>query len=464
MAPAGAIAHGVIHFDVSVPPRDTRCKEYSSMRAWSSLIGRRLVPVVLALGASSAAHGQTAAGPAGQAPPVRISMDSAVRLALGHNHQIRSQRLNVEASRADEITAALKPNPSLSFLAQYFPIFSPSQLTWDYFSNNQAYTTSLSYLFERGGKRDKRTFVAQDTTEVTAQTTADSERQLAFQTRQLFIGVLLAQSTLDLARENLQNFSNVVEVNRQRMMLGDLAEGDFYKISIQKLQFETDASSAEVAVLQAKLALRLSVGADALPEDFEVDGALAHAKYVTTLDDVRQAALATRPDLLAAQGGVKLAQDSHALALGIRSRDIVGEIEYERNGPLNAIGFGFSIDLPFHDRNQGNIARSRVVLHQSSESELQARSVVLSDVATAYAAYQANEKILSVFESGYLDQSTQSLQISNYVYQQGSGSLLDLLDAERTNRSTQLAYRQALAAYVTSVEQVNFVAGKSVMK
>ena len=276
--------------------------------------------------------------------------------------------------------------------------------------------------------------------------------------------MLLAQSTLDLARDNLQNFSNVVEVNRQRMMLGDLAEGDFYKISIQKLQFETDASSAEVAVLQAKLALRLNVGADALPEDFEVDGALAHAKYATTLDDVRQAALATRPDLLAAQGGVKLAQDSQALALGIRSRDIVGEIEYERNGPLNGIGFGFSIDLPFHDRNQGNIARSRVVLHQSSESELQARSVVLNDVATAYAAYQANEKILSVFESGYLDQSTQSLQISNYVYQQGSGSLLDLLDAERTNRSTQLAYRQALAAYVTSVEQVNFVAGKSVMK
>ena len=49
------------------------------------------------------------------------------------------------------------------------------------------------------------------------------------------------------------------------------------------------------------------------------------------------------------------------------------------------------------------------------------------------------------------------------MYQQGSGTLLDLLDAERTYRTTQLAYRQALAAYMTNVQQINFVVGKQVM-
>ncbi len=434
------------------------------MLSWSSRIGRRLPLAILLLSAPAAATAQTATGAATQAPAMRISMADAVRLALERNHQLRAQRLNVDASKADEVSAALKPNPIFTSLNQYFPIFSPDQWTLDNLANNQAYTLSLSYLFERGAKRDRRTFVAQDNTDLAAKATADSERQLAFQTRQMFISVLLAKSTLDLARENLQNFSNVVEVNRQRMTLGDLAEGDFYKISIQKLQFETDMSSAEVALLQAKVALRLNVGAEVLAEDFDVDGDLAYSKYSVTLDDVKQAALAARPDLLAAQSGIKLAQDARALAFGTRTRDITGEVEFERNGPDNAVGFGISIELPFHDRNQGNIARSQVAVRQASESELQARAVVLTDVVAAYAAYQTNEKVIGIFESGYLDQASQSLQISNFVYQQGSGSLLDLLDAERTNRATQLAYRQALAVYMTSVQQINFVAGRVVMQ
>ena len=128
------------------------------------------------------------------------------------------------------------------------------------------------------------------------------------------------------------------------------------------------------------------------------------------------------------------------------------------------MGFGISIPIPLHDRNQGNIAHSQIAIRQATEQEAQARATVVTDVSAAYAAYQTNEKILRMFESGYLDQARQSLDISNYVYQQGNGNLLDLLDAERTYRATELAFRQALAAYMTSVEQINFVVGKQVMQ
>jgi cobalt-zinc-cadmium efflux system outer membrane protein len=394
----------------------------------------------------------TAQAVAGQTPTVRLSMAEAVRLALEHNHQLLAQRLNVDIARADEITAALKPNPIATTLNQAFPVFSPSQLTPDNLANIPSYTESLSYLFERGRKRENRTVVAQDSTVVASQTSADAERQLIFQTRQTFINVLLAKSTLDLAREDLQNFSEVVEVNRQRMNLGDLAEGDFYKISVQQLQFEQDVSAAEVAVVQAKAALRQDVGID-----------LAYTKYAVTLDDLKRQAEASRPDLQAAQSGTKLARDTQALAFSNRVIDVTGEIEYERFGPVNGMGFFVSVPLPIHDRNQGNIAHSQVAIRQASETELQARTTVVTDVVTAYAAFQANEKILSIFQSGYLDQATQSLEISRYVYQQGSGNLLDLLDAERTNRATQLAFRQALAAYMTSVQQINFAVGMQVM-
>ncbi len=81
----------------------------------------------------------------------------------------------------------------------------------------------------------------------------------------------------------------------------------------------------------------------------------------------------------------------------------------------------------------------------------------------AYATFQTSEKVLGLFESGYLDQAKQSLDITTYVYQQGNGTLLDLLDAERTYRTTQLTYRQALAAYMTSVQQINFAVGRQVI-
>lgn len=430
------------------------------MRVWLSPVGRHVTLVLLSLSVPSLATAQAAAG---QTPAVRLSMAEAVRLALEHNHQLLAQRMNVDIGRADEITAALKPNPVATTLNQAFPVFSPSQLTPENLTNIPSYTESLSYLFERGHKRENRTVVAQDTTVVASHTAADAERQLIFQTRQTFINVLLAKSTLDLAREDLQNFSNVVEVNRERMNLGDLAEGDFYKISIQQLQFEQDVSSAEVALVQAKAALRQDLGVETIPEEFDVDGDLAYTKYTVTLDDLKRQAEASRPDLQAAQSGTKLARDQQALAFSNRVIDVTGEIEYERFGPLNGMGFFVSVPLPIHDRNQGNIAHSQVAARQASETELQARTTVVTDVVTAYAAFQANEKIVSIFQSGYLDQATQSLQISTYVYQQGSGNLLDLLDAERTNRATQLAFRQALAAYMTSVQQINFAVGMQVM-
>jgi outer membrane protein, heavy metal efflux system len=187
-------------------------------------------------------------------------------------------------------------------------------------------------------------------------------------------------------------------------------------------------------------------------------------KQAVTIDDLMREALATRPDLLAAQSSVKLAQDTQSLAYSNRARDVTGGVEYDRAGPLNAVGFSISVDLPFHDRNQGNIAHSTVAVTQAREQEAQAVSTVQTDVLTAFATMQANERVLALYQTGYLDQAKQSLDITTYVYQHGSGTLLDLLDAERTYRSTQLAYRQALAAYMTSVQQVNLVVGKQVMQ
>lgn len=424
---------------------------------------RRLVRIgrsVLAAGLVMAVPGWAAAQ---TAPVTRLTLDDAVRMAVARNQALEAQRLAVQMSRADEVTAGLKPNLGFSFSAEGFRPFTPSGMNFDFLKTQVSYGLAASYLFERGGKRDNRIAVAQATTDVTAKTAADAERALRFQTAQAFVNVLLAKSVLDLAQQNLKSFSDVVEVNRQRVQSGDLAEGEFYKISLQKLQFEQDVSAAEVSIVQARASLRQLLGYDAVAEDFDAVGDLAYTPQTLDLEDLKRQALDARADLQAAKSTVTLAQNNVNLQLSNKARDISGDVDYSHTGPDNLMGVGVSIDLPIHDRNQGNIAHSQIQLRQATQSELATQYLVITDVVNAYAGWQTSQKVVGLYQSGYLNQAQQSLDISRYVYQRGAGSLLDLLDAERTYRDTQLGYRQALAAYMTSVQQLNFAVGKQVL-
>jgi cobalt-zinc-cadmium efflux system outer membrane protein len=420
--------------------------------------------LVLLLAVPAAAAAQSGGGPPQAPAAVTISMDDAIRLALERNQALRAQRLTIDESKADETTAAFRPNLNFGFSTAGLSVFSPSHLTFSTASSIVTYDATLGYTFERGGKRDKRTTVAKDTTDVTARGVMDAERQLRFQTEQAFINVLLAKSTLDLAQQNLKNFKAVVEANRQRVTAGDLAEGDFLPIQLQQLQFVMDLSAAEVGIVQAKALLRQLVGFETVPEDFDVAGDLVSTPVSVTLEDLQREALASRPDLLAAESSVKLAQDSAALERGNRARDIGGSADYTKATGSSTLGVGVTFDLPFGNRNQGNIAHADLAVRQAEQTEAATRFGVLTDVTTAYAALQTSAKVVKLFESGYLDQARRSLEIATFAFQQGASSLLSLLDAERTARDTQVTYRQALATLMTNVQQINFVVGKQVVR
>ena len=109
-----------------------------------------------------------------------------------------------------------------------------------------------------------------------------------------------------------------------------------------------------------------------------------------------------------------------------------------------------NFELPIFNRNQGEIARTGYALTQAQEQQQSASDTVLSDVANAYEAVRSNDEVVQLYTSGYLKQAQDSRDISEYAYKRGAASLLDFLDAERSYRSVQLAYRQALASYMTA--------------
>ena len=253
--------------------------------------------------------------------PSLISMEDAVRIALQYNQALRAQRLNIDQSKAGEITAALKPNPVLGNLVDTIPIFSPQTIRL----STQIYEETLSYTVERGGKREKRVAVAKDNTDVAAKTVTDNERQLRFQVVQAFINVLLAKSVLLLAQDDLANYSQQLDLNKARLTAGDLAEADYIKLSLQKLQFEQDVSSAQLSLVQAKANLRQQLGYQSVADNYDVIGTLMHNKHNVQLEDLEKQALANRPGSAGrAQrseggeryGGARIRQQGPGLDLG----------------------------------------------------------------------------------------------------------------------------------------------------
>lgn len=399
------------------------------------------------------------AGSAAAQAPSRISLDEAVQLAVQHSHALKAARSTIQQSEAQELTAGLRPNPTLSGDGLYFPLFNPGQFSSDFVNEVQQFDLGFGWLWERGGKRGWRLRAARDATAVTRSQVSDAERTLVFNVAQQFINAQLAGSNLALAQQDLQSFQQTVKIGEEQYKAGAISEGDFLKIKLQLLQFQTDVSAAEVAKVQALASLRQLLGYDTVARDFDVVGELQYTPLKINEDDVKLLAMKNRPDLLAARRGVTAAQSQVGLARANAKVDVTTGVQYTHITGFSAMDFNFSVPLPLFDRNQGEVARTKFAVTQARETESAAVDTVLSDVTSAWAAYDVSRRVVNLYTQGYRKAAQESRDISQYAYQRGAASLLDYLDAERSYRATELAYRQALAQYMLSVEQLKQAAG-----
>ncbi len=422
---------------------------------------RRPLTIGLLLLACSAARVTAAGGQ--QAPPgMRIDLEQAIQIAIEHNHALKAARTQIQQSQAEEITAALRPNPVLSLDYNFLPIFSPSVFNLPTAENPipEEFDAGVAFTTERGHKRQARTQAARDLTAVTRSQVSDNERTLTFSVSQQFVSALLAKSTFEFARENLASFQRTVDISEHRYRAGDISENDFLRIKVQLLQFQTDVSSANLSLVQALASLRGLLGYDAVPANYDIVGELAYTPSRLNLQDLQAVALGLRPDYLAAKQGVTAAESQYLLAKANGKRDWTTSFTFTHVPGVNAASFGGSIELPFYNRNQGEIARTKYAITQFQETKSLTEETVMTDVRAAYEAVETAGRIAELYQSGYLKNAQESRDISEYAYTKGAASLLDFLDAERAYRATQLSYRQALATYMLAVEQLREAVGK----
>jgi cobalt-zinc-cadmium efflux system outer membrane protein len=421
---------------------------YSHQLSSSALLILLLGAVLLAPNPASA-----------QAPAaVKIDLDQAIQLALQHNHNLLAARSGIQQSQADEVTAAIRPNPVFTYDDLFIPI-TPSGFNSNNINQVTEFDLGAAFTWERGHKRDARIVAAKDITNVTRSQVFDDERTLTFNVAQQFINVLLAKSTLNFAHQDLDSFQHTVDISLSEYKAGAISEGDYLKIKLQLLQFQTDVSSAQLALVQALANLHQFLGYDAVPDNYDVVGDLAYTPLHLNRQDLELIAMQQRPDLLAARQGVTSADSQYKLARANGKRDLTTAFTYTHVAGLDSAGFLGSIEIPIWNRNQGEIARTNYAIGAAQQSEKATEDAVMTDVTTAYEGFHTADQVAGLYESGYLKQAQDSRDISEYAYKRGAASLLDFLDAERSYRATELAYRQALANDMVAVEQVKEAVG-----
>jgi cobalt-zinc-cadmium efflux system outer membrane protein len=386
-------------------------------------------------------------------------MDEAIQFALQHNHNLLAARTTIQLNRAEEITANMRPNPALFVDWNYLPAFTPSSANSTYLQASTEADAGLSYLIERGKKRQARLKAAKDATAVTISTVADNERTLTFQVASQYLTVERAESTLDLAQQDLKSYQNTVDLSEIRYRSGAISQDDYLKIKIQRLQFQNDVAQAQLSKVQGLSDLRQMLGSESVPVNYDIAGQFEYQAVKVNLEDLQMQALQMRPDLRAARQGITAANSQYLLAKADAKQDLTVQANYTHVNGINGASFYTSIPLAIFNRNQGEIARTRFAITQSQELEKQADNQVTTDVHDAYYNVQTNDQIIQLYLGGYLTEAQADRDIAEYSYQRGAASLLDFLDAERNYRATQLAYRQVLASYLTAVEQLREAVG-----
>ena len=418
------------------------------------LVRSGVVPCALAAGATAA--------PPADSPPIQINITQAVQEAIDHNLNLLAERSNLSIADARIVTAKLRPNPVVSAGLDYIDMLRA--FSRDNQGGPTEYNLRTDFTFERGGKRDLRIEVARDAREVAQLQLLNATRTLVLDVQVAFVDVQQAKDNLALARENLQVFQSIVEVNSMRVRAGDLAKVELVRTQVAALQFQNAVRLADAKLKTTSVKLQGLMGRTTPSPAFDVAGEMRRDTEPVVLEEVRAQALELRPDLLA------LRRDQARSQAEIRSQMALGKVdftlgaEYHRefhNGNANALGVFFQAPLPVWNRNQGEIERARQEQQQILARIRAAESDLENEVRNAWTQYATSRSLLESIEHDLLDQAREVRSTMEYSYRRGEASLVEFLDAQRAFNDARQSANDARADFARSLYTIDAISGKA---
>ena len=398
------------------------------------------------------AHGQTNAQTA-------LTWEQVKQKFISANPTLMAGQINIDESKAEEITAYLRPNPNFTISTdqiQPIPAGSPYRpFTYAFPS------VVFDYLHERQHKRELRLQSQKDATAIAVSQQADQERNLLFNLRAAFVQTLQAKAQLALSIENRDYFDKEYVISQERYQAGDMAQMDLQRIHLQRVQYEQDYETSLVNLRTAKITMLMLLNARTPIDQFDVTGRFDFDDNLSPLEQFHDIALADRPDLRAAMQAVDKAETDHKLAVANGSTDPTFSIDFGRNPPITIyFGVGINIPLRIFDRNQGEKLRTEIDIRHAERLKDSTQAQVFSDVDSAYFTLLSVLAQLKPYKSTYLQEAADVRDKVSFAYQRGGAALVDFLDAQRDYRAVQQGYLVLVGSYLTAAGQLNMAVGR----
>lgn len=394
------------------------------------------------------------------------SSDDLVRRALTSNGELVAARLDIERARARLRQASLRPNPTLDFEQTTGLLTGPA--------GESETSVGVSVPLEVGGQRRRRVALARVELEAAEAETADRERRLAGEVRALYAEALAALRELEITEELTDVDTKTVVIVQARVN-----EGESAPLELNLMRVEVERLRSRRALVEGRLQatlLRLKALAGVPPSE-----ALRLREEITrpalrqppgSVEAAVEIALRTRPDIRLAQLTEEVAEAGLRLARAQGRPDVTASARYTvsrgafDDTPVGVLTdkdrlftFGVSVGLPVFNKNQGAKAEAAASIAQARARREFLETVVRSEVASAYARYEAASKALVAYQQGVIQRSQENVRVMRAAYEIGAFSVTELLAEQRRLIDSQREYTEALTEQYRALADLQAAVG-----
>jgi cobalt-zinc-cadmium efflux system outer membrane protein len=410
--------------------------------------------------------------------PPQLSLEASLAIMRTRGLDLLIAETQVKGAEGDVGIAGAVPNPSVGLT--YGRSFTYPQSTSCSganagFCDPNTYGVNLSDQAAiedtLSGKRDLRLKVANAALAAAKLSHDDALRTLEFEVKAAYLQVAQAQRALDFAKEAQATNVRTFELFQTRLKSGAINEGDMARVETQKLESDQAVDQAAVAVEQARFALAFLLGARGPVPRFAVDDhildfAVPPSLASPSVDGLLRYAFDHRPDLLALGYQRQSAEAAIALARRQRFPDVTIGVGYAQTGSSASaispptVSVSLSAPLPIFYQMQGEVRKAEASYDAQSLGQAKAVAQVVSDVSQAAAGFASSRGLVERMEKGGLLRAAKTARdITRTQYEHGAGTLIDLLDAQRTYIATNVEYIQDLTSYWTAVSGLEQAVG-----
>ena len=391
----------------------------------------------------------------------RLALSDAKQIAFQRNWDLLSAKSGIDSATAQLIVAKEFPNPTASLttsdLATHHMATTEGNGVWQ-----RSYDTiaAVSQLIEIGGKRHDRQAAARAGTRGAKARFYDAKRTLDQGVTKAYVAALLAGYNEQVLAESARFMIHEADIAQSLFSAGDLSDSDLKQIQIGAEQFELQEAAAHAAAIQARIQVEVLMGARQPKGNWTPVDTLEQMDAVVPPLPQATTAGAARPDVLAAEADLRVGQFNLKLQKAMRIPDPTFAIQYEHNPappgppPDDTFGIGISFPLPLWNLNGGNIKAAQAAVEQFELALGKVKAQNASDVANAQVEYREAHDRLQRYQTLIVPQSAKSRAAVSFAFEKGAATLVDLLEAERTDNTVRMALAQAQSDTASAVADV----------